>query len=271
MTAQQKLNMKIAEQKHICVGLDTDYAKLPESVKGEKYPQFEFNKRIIDSTYKEAACYKVNLAFYEARGIAGLEELEKTMEYMPDDMFVIGDAKRGDIGNTSRMYAESLFDHFRFDASTLHPYMGIDSLDPFFKYEDKIHFVLVLTSNPGSADFEKLVLNDGTMLFEKVLAKLHEWNSSKNIGLVFGATNPEELKENMVKIGDLPVLLPGIGAQKGNLEEILGLFSDISKTNFIINVSRGIIFSGLDDDFGKSAEIALNSYNKKISEGFYNK
>lgn len=266
MKAIEKFNSKINKQLHIAVGLDSDIAKIPEHLKACENPVLEFNKIIIENTAEFANSYKINLAFYESEGIKGLETLEKTLELIPDDVLVIGDAKRGDIGNTSQMYAQSIFDHFNFDAITLHPYMGFDSVSPFLDYADKLHFILALTSNKGSADFEKLKIDDGDYLFQKVIKKVHEWNENKNAGIVFGATNPDELKENMPLIGQLPVLLPGVGAQGGSLEDVVETFKSFNSKNFLINVSRGLIYADSTENFGNVTKEKLKEYNQKIQD-----
>lgn len=264
MTAAEKLRKKLDAGLHICVGLDTDINKIPEHLRELPEPLLEFNRQIIEETKDEAAAYKINLAFYESLGSKGLEQMEKTIGLIPDDIPVIGDAKRGDIGNTSKMYAQSLFDHFGFDSSTLHGYMGTDSLEPFFSYSDKLHFVLCLTSNPGAADFEKLKLENGKYLYQEVLDRVKKWNTENNLGIVFGATNNEELKKNVANFGDLIVLLPGIGAQQGSLDDVVNAFLENNNNNYLINVSRGIIYAGKEADFAKKAKEVLISYNKQV-------
>ena len=207
MTAQEKLNMRISNGYHICVGLDTDKSKIPQHLSADRNGVLEFNKSIIESTYDIAAAYKINFAFYEEAGPEGMEMLTKTLEIIPDDILVIGDAKRGDIGNTSQMYAKSLFDHYNLDASTLSPYMGRDSLQPFLDYKDKLNFILALTSNSGSQDFEKLELTSGKKVYQEVIEKINSWNSSRNCGIVFGATNLEELKVNIAMVFTLIAML----------------------------------------------------------------
>ncbi len=264
MTAQEKLSKKIEQKKHICVGLDTDIKKIPAHLLELSDPVYQFNKEIIEATKNNAAAYKFNLAFYESRGIDGLRSLEKSLSEIPKDILVIGDAKRGDIGNTSKMYAESLFDHFRFDASTLHPYMGEDSINPFLNYTDKLNFILVLTSNPSSSDFEKLKLENGKYLFQEVLSQVHKWNKNKNCGIVFGATNSDELKENLKYIGNLPVLLPGVGSQGGNLNEVVNSFISNDSKKYIVNVSRALIYTDSSRNFAEKANEKLISLNQEI-------
>lgn len=270
MRAIQKLQTANSVGKYICVGLDTDIAKLPSHLSSTNNPIIEFNKKIIEATSDSAAAYKLNLAFYESEGIKGLQNLEETLSLIPDDVLTIADGKRGDIGNTSSHYAKSLYDHFNFDSTTLNPYMGKDSLDPFLSYEEKLNFILCLTSNPGSVDFQKLKLQNDTFLYQDVINKVHSWNSNTNCGLVFGATNLDELKENIESIGDLPLLIPGVGAQGGSLVEITKVLFTESKATFLINVSRGIIQKSTGEDFAEAAKDELNSLNKIVSQNLQN-
>ncbi len=266
MTALEKLNLNNSGGKFICVGLDTDIKKIPQHLKESRQPLYEFNKAIIESTSASAAAYKLNFAFYESSGPRGFEELKKTIEIIPEDILIIGDAKRGDIGNTASMYADSIFNYFGCDASTINPYMGIDSVQPFIEFETKLNFILALTSNPGSASFEKLKIENGDFLYQEVIKKTIEWNISKNCGIVFGATQSEELKDNMELIGDLPVLLPGVGAQGGSLEETVRAFAKAERLNFLVNVSRGIIYKSSRSDFSEAAAEELNNLNTKVKK-----
>jgi len=265
MTAFQKLNSANESGKYICVGLDTDPKKLPSHLYSLKNPVVEFNKRIIESTKDTAAAYKLNLAFYESEGIAGLENLEETLSFIPDNILTIADGKRGDIGNTSSLYARSIFEHFKFDSATLNPYMGKDSLEPFLDYKEKMNFILALTSNPGSADFQKQQLKNGDFLYQEVIKKIHNWNKNSNCGIVFGATNLNELKENLDLIDDLPMLIPGVGAQGGSLQEVTKTLFTVKKYSFLINVSRGIVQKSLGEDFEKVAKNELLSLNQTIA------
>lgn len=266
MKAYKKLQNLIDKGYHICVGLDTDLNKLPENIKKMKNPVLEFNKIIIENTCDIAASYKLNLAFYEAEGISGLECLQETLKLIPDEVLTIGDAKRGDIGNTSQMYAKSLFDHFCFDASTLNPYMGYDSVEPFLEYDNKLNFILALTSNKSNSDFEKLKLIDGRFVFQEVIEKVKCWNKQNNCGLVFGATNSAELEDNVNSFVNLPVLLPGVGAQGGSLEDVVKIFNKSGNNSFIINVSRGIIYADNTEEFGKTARKKLIELNNEIEQ-----
>ena len=266
MNASLKLQNKNKEDKFICVGLDTDPEKLPQPFKKDKDSILGFNRSIIEATSEFAAAYKINFAFYEKFGSPGLDILKQTVDLIPDDILTIGDAKRGDIGNTSKYYAESLFDYFGFDSVTVNPYMGEDSVKPFLEYSDRLIFILALTSNPGANDFEKLQLKDGKYVFQEVIEKVKQWNEHNNCGIVFGATNLKELQENITDFGNLPVLLPGVGAQGGNFEEVMNLFIQQKKLNLLVNVSRGIIYKDNSARFAQAAEeeiIQLNNTVKK--------
>ncbi|MHB1685784.1 MAG: orotidine-5'-phosphate decarboxylase [Ignavibacteriaceae bacterium] len=269
MNASEKLKKKNKEGKFICVGLDTDIEKIPQHLKKLKNPVVEFNRQIIESTYEHAAAFKINFAFYEKDGNRGLENLSETISLIPDDVLTIADAKRGDIGNTSQMYAKAIFDHYKFDSVTVNPYMGKDSVEPFISFSEKLIFILALTSNPGSEDFEKLKLDNGAFLFQKVIEKVNQWNKYKNCGLVFGATKLDELKENISNIKYLPLLIPGVGAQGGSFEEVVKLFNSMSRNDFIVNVSRGIIYKSTEKDFASAAGneiIKYNNFAKSILE-----
>lgn len=264
ITAQQKLANAVKQNKHICVGLDTDLNKIPKHLLSLENPVLEFNKIVIENTQQEAAAYKINFAFYEKDGVKGFENIHRTIELIPSDILTIGDAKRGDIGNTSEMYADSIFNLFNFDSITLHPYMGHDSIQPFLKFTDKINFVLALTSNPGSSDFEKQKLADGSYLFQKVIEKVNEWNNAKNCGIVFGATNAYELSENIQSFNGLPILLPGVGAQGGNLSEVIKIFQKAGNPNYLINISRALIYCNSSESFGNKIKQEIINLNRAI-------
>jgi orotidine-5'-phosphate decarboxylase len=269
MVALEKLSRKTAAGFHICVGLDTDIKKMPQHLLDYDDPVFEFNKIIIENTASHACAYKINFAFYEKDGAKGIETLYNTFKLIPAGILTIADAKRGDIGNTSEMYAQSIFDHFNFDSVTLHPYMGLDSLSPFFKYEDKINFILTLTSNSGSSDFEKQKLANGKYLYQFVIEKVNEWNTKSNCGIVFGATNSEELRDNITTFKSLPVLLPGVGTQGGSLEEVVQTFVEHKYNNYLINISRALIYTDNTSKFGdlvKQSIIRLDSAIRSIEK-----
>lgn len=264
MTASEKFYSLVNDGKHVCVGLDTDIKKIPPHLLKTDNPIVEFNKIVIENTIDGAAAYKINFAFYEKDGTKGFENLHKTLKMIPQNILTIADAKRGDIGNTSEMYAQSIFDHFKFDSVTLHPYMGYDSIVPFIKYHDKLNFILALTSNKSSADFEKLKLYDGRYLYQTVIQKVNEWNTNRNCGIVFGATNPLELKENIESFGDLAILLPGIGAQGGSLEDVVSTFRASSNNNYLINVSRALLYCDSSPEFGGVINRTLVELNSSI-------
>jgi len=266
MKALEKLRLKNDEGKFICIGLDTDINKIPRHLLNHPSPIKEFNKSIIEETAQYAAAYKLNFAFYEVLGSEGFDIMKETLSLIPKDILTIGDAKRGDIGNTSEMYAKSVFEHFNFDSLTVNPYMGKDSVLPFLKYSEKIIFFLALTSNPGSEDFEKLELKSGGFLFQQIISKINQWNSSANCGIVFGATKSSELKDNINLFNDLPVLLPGIGAQGGDIEDIVPVFKTAERKNFILNISRGIIYKDNTENFAKAAGHELMLLNKRIGK-----
>ncbi len=268
MNALEKLIAANDANKFICVGLDTDIEKIPSFLRSSSKPVLDFNKSIIDVVKEDAAAVKINFAFYESAGYKGIKILSETIDYIPDEILVIGDAKRGDIGNTSKMYAKSVYDHFKCDAVTLNPLLGYDSLEPFLKYEDKLNFILALTSNPGASDFEKQKLDDGIFLYQKIIQKVNKWNTMKNCGIVFGATKSDELRENMNNIGSLPVLLPGIGTQSGNLEEVVYSFKSMKRKQLLINVSRSLIYKSNRKNFAHKAKEELVRLNSKVVKLF---
>ncbi len=230
----------------LCVGLDSDYDKIPEKFKKLKHPQFEFNKWIIEETNDYAAAYKPNSAFYEARGDGGISELKMTMEYLSSnhpEIFTILDAKRGDIGNTNNGYVKSIFDWLGFDAVTLHPYLGQEAIQPFLDRSDKVSVVLCRTSNPGSKDFQDLI-SDGVPLWQKVATEVNDkWNKNGNCMLVVGATYPNEMKKIREICPNLTFLVPGVGAQGGSVKDVMSSGKDRDGLGLIINSSRGIIFA----------------------------
>ena len=233
----------------LCIGLDSDPALFPLSLSSVKQPIFEFNKAIIDATHKYAVAYKPNLAFYEAEGASGWEQLERTVDYIrkvDPSLFIIADAKRGDIGNTADRYAKAFFERMDFDAVTLAPYMGRDSIEPFLKYEGKWSIILALTSNPSAADFE-------LEIYKKVIEKGVEWGSPDKLMFVVGATRPEKLAEIRRLAPDHFFLVPGVGAQGGTIAEVAEAGMN-SRCGLLVNISRNIIFAGKGDDFASDAE-----------------
>jgi len=248
----------------LCVGLDPDPHRMPID------DIFDFNRAIIDATKDLVCCYKPNLAFYEAFGPPGLDALRRTVEHIPADIPVIGDAKRGDIGNTARAYAAALFDYYGFDAVTANPYMGGDTLAPFLAYTDRCVFVVCRTSNPGSGDFQSLpvTLEDGNQrpLYMEVAARCNQWNASGNIGLVVGATYPEELREIRAACPTLPILLPGIGAQGGDLRTSIANGLNSRGAGLIISSSRQVLYASQAEDFPQRARIAAQDLRDRINE-----
>ena len=240
-----------SKKSFLCVGLDTDIEKIPAHLKELEDPIFEFNKAIIDATLPYTVAYKPNLAFYEALGESGLRSLKKTVEYLPDDVFTIADAKRGDIGNTSSMYAKSFFHHFGFDSVTVAPYMGEDSVSPFLAFREKWVILLALTSNPGAQDFQFLPVGTN-QLFENVIEKSQEWGNDENLMYVVGATRGSDIEKARTKAKEHFLLVPGVGAQGGSLEEVVkyGITSDCG---LLVNSSRGIIYASDGKDFASFA------------------
>jgi len=244
----------VAKRSFLCVGLDSEIEKIPSFLLKTKNPLFEFNKRIIDSTFKYAVAYKPNIAFYECNGPSGWKSLELTLSYIKKNypgIFVIADAKRGDIGNTSKMYARAFFERMNFDAITVAPYMGEDSVTPFLTYKEKWVILLALTSNKGADDFQ-YHNEDGIRLFERVLALSRKWGSTDNIMYVVGATRAEMLIEIRKIVPEHFLLVPGVGAQGGSLKEV-AKYGLNSKCGLLVNSSRGIIFADNSESFDKVA------------------
>jgi orotidine-5'-phosphate decarboxylase len=240
----------------VCVGLDPEFDRIPEPFKGEKFPLFAFNRWIIEQTHSYAASYKPNMAFYEARGTQGLQELELTVEYLRSehpDIFTICDAKRADIGNTNRGYVASIFDGMGFDAVTLHPYLGREALMPFLERQDKVSIVLCRTSNPGAGELQDLEC-DGRPLWETVARRVSaDWNVAGNCMLVVGATYPDEMRTIRAVAPEIPFLVPGVGAQGGDVSAVVAAGLDARGLGLWIASSRGIVFS--DDPAAAAREL----------------
>ena len=251
----------------LCVGLDPDPKLMPL-----KLSVFEFNREIIDATSDLVCAYKPNLAFYEALGIEGLKALEKTIAHIPEGIPIIGDAKRGDIASSSEAYARALFETFGFDAATVSPYLGHDSIAPFIAYANKGVFILCKTSNAGSADFQESLCSEPASvtstrpLFELVALKAREWDVRGNIGLVVGATYPEQLRRVRELCPELPLLIPGIGAQGGDLAAVVKYGVDASGEKAIINCSRQIIYASKGKDFAQAARREALKLRDQINE-----
>ncbi len=258
MTRQELIQNIFNKKSFLCVGLDVDLAKVPQHLLKEEDPIFAFNKQIIDATADYCVAYKPNLAFYEAYGVKGLAAFEKTVSYIQQnypDQFIIADAKRGDIGNTSKMYAKTFFGEYKVDALTVAPYMGEDSVVPFLTYEaEKKPWVilLALTSNKGSFDFQQTTNQEGNRLFEQVIKKSQEWGTPDNLMYVVGATRGEMFKDIRKVAPEHFLLVPGVGAQGGSLEEVCryGMTKDCG---LLVNSSRGIIFADNTERFAKVA------------------
>jgi len=248
----------------LCIGLDPD----PELIPGLDI--FDFNRAIIDATYDLVCAYKPNLAFYEALGVDGIQLLVKTLEYIPKHIPVIADGKRGDIGNTARAYAKALFVTFGFDAATVNPYLGFDSVEPFISYQEKGIFILCRTSNPGALDFQNQLSSDGVPLYQLVARKAREWNTRGNIGLVVGATYPEELKSVRQLCPDMPLLIPGIGPQGGDMASAVRYGTNEHGENAIIVAARQVLYAASDKGFARAARTAAeqlrDSINRVVSE-----
>jgi orotidine-5'-phosphate decarboxylase len=256
--ADKLVNASRKNNSWLCIGLDPD----PELIPGTDV--LEFNKAIIGVTSDLVCAYKPNLAFYEALGIEGLRILERTIRQIPGDIPVIGDAKRGDIGNTTKAYARALFSVLGFDAATVSPYLGFDSIDPFISYEDKGIFILCRTSNKGALDFQSLITG-GAPLYEIVAQKAKQWDTHGNIGLVVGATYPEELKKVRSICPGMPLLIPGIGAQGGDLASAVGYGVDARGENAIINVCRQILYASRGKDFAQAARTVAEGIRGQIN------
>lgn len=255
MERKQLIEQIFTKKSFLCVGLDTDLNKVPKFLLNEEDPIFSFNKAIIDATAPYSIAYKPNLAFYECYGLKGMEAFEKTITYLKENYpqhFIIADAKRGDIGNTSKMYAQTFFKEYNVDALTIAPYMGEDSVKPFLEYEGKWVILLALTSNKGSHDFQLFEDKEGMRLFERVLTKSQEWGTTENLMFVVGATQGSLFADIRKLAPNSFLLVPGVGAQGGSLQEVCkyGMNKDCG---LLVNSSRGIIYASADENF---AEIA---------------
>ncbi len=257
MTFQEKLDLIVAKNNSLlCVGLDSDWEKLPEMVRKNKCPQFAFNKAIIDATYDLVSAYKPNTAFYEAQGVNGINELKLTCDYLRKtypEIPLILDAKRGDIGSTNNGYVTFIFDYLGVDAVTLHPYLGAEAIQPFLERQDKGCIILCRTSNPGAREFQNQIVGKEP-LYRLIARKVvGEWNKNQNCLLVVGATYPDELAWVRKLAGDMTFLVPGIGAQGGDVEKTVKAGLNSKKAGMIINSSRGIIFASKEADYAELA------------------
>lgn len=268
MNRKQLIQQILEKKSFLCVGLDTDTKKIPQHLLSEEDPIFSFNKAIIDATAPYCVSYKPNLAFYEAFGLKGIQAFEKTINYLNTNYpnhFIIADAKRGDIGNTSAMYARTFFEEYNLDALTVAPYMGEDSVTPFLQYDGKWVVLLALTSNKGSHDFQLTTDTDGERLFEKVLRVSQQWGNEENMMYVVGATQGK-MFEDIRKIAPNHFLLvPGVGAQGGSLEEVCkyGMTKDCG---LLVNSSRGIIYASNGEDFAEIAALKAKELQQQMAE-----
>lgn len=264
MNRQEIINQIQEKRSFLCIGLDTDIKKIPSHLLDNDDPVFEFNKQIIDATKDLCVAYKPNIAFYESMGISGWNSLNKTLDYIPKDIFTIADAKRGDIGNTSRMYARAFFENMNFDAVTIAPYMGEDSVTPFLDFQDKWAIILALTSNKGGLDFQTIKSEKGKPLFEQVLESSIGWGTDRDVMYVVGATRTQQLALVRKIIPNHFLLVPGVGAQGGSLEAVAkyGMNDDCG---LLVNSSRGIIYACSDLDFAKRAREEAKKLQYKMN------
>ena len=267
MNRQQLINEIFTKKTFLCVGLDTDINKIPAHLKNEDDPIFAFNKAIIDATAPYCVAYKPNLAFYECYGLKGMLAFEKTIQYIKENHpnhFIIADAKRGDIGNTSKMYAQTFFEEYNLDSVTVAPYMGEDSVKPFLEYAGKWVILLALTSNKGSHDFQLTEDNQGERLFEKVLEKSQEWGTTENLMYVVGATQGKMFEDIRRMAPEHFLLVPGVGAQGGSLQEVCkyGMTKDCG---LLVNSSRGIIYASTDTDFAEVAAVKAKELQEEMA------
>lgn len=249
---------------YLCVGLDTDISKIPAHLKNSADPIFEFNKQIIDATHEYCVAYKPNIAFYEALGSKGWESLEKTLAYIPKDCFTIADAKRGDIGNTSSLYAKAFFDNMSFDSITVAPYMGEDSVKPFLEFKNKWVILLAHTSNAGSADFQLIESKSGKKLYEEVITKSRQWATPDQLMYVVGATRADKIADIRKLAPEHFFLVPGIGAQGGDLTEV-SKYGLNKQCGLLVNSTRAIIYASSDKDFAKAASAEAKSVKDEMA------
>lgn len=267
MNRQQLINEIFTKKTFLCVGLDTDINKIPAHLKNEDDPIFAFNKAIIDATAPYCVAYKPNLAFYECYGLKGMLAFKKTIQYIKENHpnhFIIADAKRGDIGNTSKMYAQTFFEEYNLDSVTVAPYMGEDSVKPFLEYAGKWVILLALTSNKGSHDFQLTEDKQGERLFEKVLKKSQEWGTTENLMYVVGATQGKMFEDIRRIAPEHFLLVPGVGAQGGSLQEVCkyGMTKDCG---LLVNSSRGIIYASTDTDFAEVAAVKAKELQEEMA------
>ena len=267
MTRKKLIENIRSKSSFLCVGLDTDITKIPEHLKKAVDPVFEFNKSIIDATYDLCVAYKPNIAFYESLGPKGWKSLEKTMDYIPSEIFTIADAKRGDIGNTSKMYARTFFEYFDFDSITVAPYMGEDSVTPFLDFKNKWVILLGLTSNAGSNDFQMRGGDDGKPLYQAVIELSQTWGNPDNLMYVIGATHPSYFDHIRSLAQDYFLLVPGVGAQGGDMQAVVNHAKN-DDIGLLINSSREIIYAGHGINFQEDVRNKAKNIQKEMSVYF---
>ena len=265
MTRAELIEQIRLKRSFLCVGLDTDLDKIPPHLLETEDPLFEFNKSIIDATKDYCVAYKPNVAFYECHGPKGWDSLQKTLDYIPKNIFTIADAKRGDIGNTSNYYAKTFFDYLDADSVTIAPYMGSDSVTPFFEYPGKWVILLALTSNKGALDFQFMTDTNNVQLYKKVLTKSKEWGTEENMMYVVGATRAEGIGEVRKLVPDHFFLVPGVGAQGGSLEDVAN-YGWNDDCGLLVNSSRGIIYASQGLDFAEKAGMTAKVIQEKMAQ-----
>lgn len=266
MTKEQLFENIKEKESFLCVGLDTDRRKIPKHLLSSEDPVFEFNKQIIDATHQYAVAYKPNTAFYEAEGSKGWESLQKTLDYIPDNIFTIADAKRADIGNTSSMYARAFFESMNFDSVTVAPYMGSDSIKPFLDFSGKWAIILAATSNSGGLDFQELIVKDTEEeLYKHVIQQSATWGTENNTMYVVGATRPEALAEIRKIIPNHFLLIPGVGAQGGDIQTVCQ-YGMNDRCGLLVNSSRGIIYADSSKNFAEAAKKSALNIQKEMAD-----
>jgi len=263
MTRKELFNQIKTKRSFLCVGLDTDIQKIPKHLLAAEDPVFEFNRQIIDATKDYCVAYKPNLAFYESLGASGWISLEKTLQYIPENCFTIADAKRGDIGNTSALYAKAFFEQMNFDAVTVAPYMGEDSVKPFLDFKNHWVILLALTSNVGANNLQMIKDADGKFLFEQVIETSKQWGTADNMMYVIGATRTEQLQQVRKLIPEHFLLVPGVGAQGGSLKEV-ALHGMNDECGLLVNSSRNIIYASTEKDFATAAAKAAKEVQQEM-------
>jgi orotidine-5'-phosphate decarboxylase len=265
MNAAQLFHQIVRKKSYLCIGLDTDLDKIPKHLLASADPLFEFNKQIVDATHDLCVAYKPNIAFYEALGPKGWESLQKTLDYIPQDIFTIADAKRGDIGNTSTMYAKAFFQQMSFDAITVAPYMGEDSVKPFLQFDNKWVILLGHTSNPGSSDFQLVESRvSGRKLYEEVIFRAQQWGTSDQLMFVVGATHPEKIESIRQIAPEYFFLVPGFGAQGGDLE-MVSKYGMNKQCGLLVNSARSIIYASPGKDFATAARREATAVREQMT------